>query len=302
MADVTLHKKKVDPSESIQSFTDIHIQLHCCRYWMLTEWECTNLDFPFWRIYHNGIEGASILYKGVLTELTPDKIVIIPPNTSFYNCLKSDIYNITRESISGRSIESVLDLEKLEGNKKVDHLFIHFNLGLPYDFIQPGIYSVDVNVSTAPLIEALKKKCIDNSISFDFKTCLHIHNLIIYLLSNIPNDIWQNGEMDQRIIKCMQCIQKNTHERHTNESLASMANMATNSFARLFKTNTGESVQQYILKRRIEKACILLHHSNESIDNIAHECGFCDRYHFSKAFKQILSMSPGYYKKHLTFK
>jgi transcriptional regulator GlxA family with amidase domain len=98
----------------------------------------------------------------------------------------------------------------------------------------------------------------------------------------------------------LQFIKENLNGDLQNCTLAAMVNMSTNSFARLFKENTGESVQQFIIRSRIEQARLLLHHSKKSIDTIASECGFCDRHHFSKIFKQCLDMSPGYYKQHIT--
>jgi len=78
--------------------------------------------------------------------------------------------------------------------------------------------------------------------------------------------------------------------------LAHNACMATNAFARLFLHNTGYPPHRYILRRRLEKACVLLHHSTRTIDTIARECGFCDRYYFSKAFKKETGRSPAAYR------
>lgn len=49
MSENVLTKKKIDPSENKQSFLNIPITIHCCRYWMFQEWEFTNMAFPFWR-------------------------------------------------------------------------------------------------------------------------------------------------------------------------------------------------------------------------------------------------------------
>jgi AraC-like DNA-binding protein len=294
-----LKQKKIDPSESKQTFSDIAIKLHCCRYWYLSEWEFTNMAFPFWRIYHNTIKGASVLFQGITTELTEDKIVVIPPNTSFSNFFISKNKSIVKESIVGKRISE--DNQIVLNEKKVtDHFFIHFNLGLPFDFAKPGVYEIPVNEQLISLLKSIKERCILKHDEFDFVSTLHVNNLIINILSLLPRSIWQNIEIDKRILMCLQYIRSNLSIPLYNKSLAEQSNMATNAFARLFRLNTGESIQQYTVKCRIEKAREMLHHTNLSIDNIAFECGFCDRHHFSKAFKNVMLMSPGYYKRHLT--
>ena len=297
--DKELDKKKIDPSDVKQHFTDISIKLHCFRYWILSKWECTNMAYPFWRIYHNSVGGAKVFYKGTITEITPDKIFIIPPNTSFTNFLTHENEQITRESIEVRRFENSSTAGQLKENE-VDQLFMHFNLGLPFDFVVPGIYTISVNDSYLMQLDLIKAIGIKYNDSFYLKNCLLIYNFITHILLDVPENIWQDMEMDNRIMQCIQYVQKNIHKKLENVDLAHRANMATNAFARLFKLNTGEPLQKFILKNRIEKARQLLHHSNSSIDTIATECGFCDRHHFSKAFKKAMSLSPGYYKQHLT--
>lgn len=55
-------------------------------------------------------------------------------------------------------------------------------------------------------------------------------------------------------------------------------------------------LDEYSARRRIGIACSLLHRSNLSMDEVAQQTGFCDRYHFSKVFKQIRGVSPGTFR------
>ena len=292
-------KRKLDPSETRQTFNDVNIKLFCCRYWMLEEWEFMDLSVPFWRLYHNTLPGATVVFEDQKIALGQDKVLIIPPHTSFSTQLRSGTSNKTSESVSGRKIERTDSLKCLQEQNKVDHLFIHFSLGFPLDFVRPAVYTVDCNESSSLLLDRIKDSCIAEGSVFSFTDCLLIKHLILQQLASLPAGVWQFGKIDQRIFQTMQDIQRNPLEKVSNEGFAGRVNMAANSFARLFKANTGTSIQQYILKIKIEKACNLMHHSNKSIDEIAADCGFSDRHHFSRVFKKIMNTSPAYYKKHL---
>lgn len=298
--DIQLEQKKIDPSKNKQYFSDISVKLHCCRYWICTQWECTDMAYPFWRIYHNRIKGARIIFDGKVTELTEDKIIVIPPHTSYSNYLVTKDTLIKKESIEGERIKDMDDLTHCIENESFDHLFIHFNLGMPYDYVRPGVYSILNNEFYSSLLKRIERNCIKGGDLFDFRSSMDIDILVLSVLTELPTELWMKLDMDKRIQLSQQYIQNNLQEDLSNSKLASLAFMATNSFTRLFKDNTGESVQQFVMKSKIENARLLMHHSDKSIDTIASECGFCSRYHFSKAFKQAIGMSPGYYKQNMT--
>lgn len=291
-------KSKIDPSEIRQAFNSVNIKLLCCRYWILEEWECFDLSVPFWRIYHNNIAGAKIKFNNVETELKEDVIVIIPPNTSFSSKLKQD-FTTNNESISGRKFIKKDALASIKEKGKVDHLFIHFSLGFPLDFVKNTVNVIKCDEYSLQLLEVIQKFCLDDT-SFNFEECLTIQQLISFCLLRLQNDIWKFGALDQRVFIAMQHIEKHFSDNINNDKLASNANMAVNSFARLFKNSTGISIQQYIIRTKIEAACNLMHHSNKTIDEIAFDCGFSDRHHFAKIFKKVMNMNPAYYKKRLT--
>ena len=59
---------------------------------------------------------------------------------------------------------------------------------------------------------------------------------------------------------------------------------------------TGMSPQHYAMQLRLEKARCALSANSDSIDKIALDCGFADRYAFSKAFKKYTGISPAKYR------
>ena len=100
---------------------------------------------------------------------------------------------------------------------------------------------------------------------------------------------------------------RNTIDAHiftdvTTTELAQLTNMSLPSFKRKFKLEYQSSPKEYIYKRRIDKAKELLSISDNSISDIAYDCGFKTTSHFSKKFKEITQLSPSNFRTNLTDK
>lgn len=67
-------------------------------------------------------------------------------------------------------------------------------------------------------------------------------------------------------------------------------------FSKLFRTQTGISPKQYILKTRMELAADLIKNRGYSISVTALSVGYNDVYIFSKMFKRYYGISPSHFK------
>lgn len=67
-------------------------------------------------------------------------------------------------------------------------------------------------------------------------------------------------------------------------------------FRKRFAQLSGESPGRYQKRRRLEWACASIYHGHLSFKQIADELGFCDVFHFSKAFKQEIGATPSEYR------
>lgn len=85
---------------------------------------------------------------------------------------------------------------------------------------------------------------------------------------------------------------------HLDEDLAlhKLANIACFSafhFHRIFTTITGETLNNYIVRKRLEKiASILLQGTDEPLSNLAYKYGFKNPSSFSRSFKKFYGVSP----------
>ena len=82
-------------------------------------------------------------------------------------------------------------------------------------------------------------------------------------------------------------------------SLSVLADQVTFSpyhFARLFRQATGESVHQYVLRRRLDHAQYLLRKTNLTIARIALCSGFAHQSHLTRAFRRYFNLTPHAYR------
>jgi AraC-like DNA-binding protein len=282
-----------DPSGVAQDFSKIRINIQCCRYWWLSRWKHKRLSYPFWRLYYNFNEGASVYYRQ-RTGLGPGRIFLIPPFTPFSTDLEGggEDYGLEGGWIKSREIEA---RSLLAGH--VLHLFVHFNLGYPMDSVVPGVYELGAGDEEMATIGQITGKLKGGSLRFSLEETLLLYKLITSLLTKLPEGMWRSEQPEARVQRVIQYMNRNFEKRLTNEELAGLTGMAVNSFARLFREQTGSSPMRYLTKIRIENACNMLYHSDTDVSRIAEESGYSDRYYFSKMFRKEMGISPVRYRK-----
>lgn len=106
-------------------------------------------------------------------------------------------------------------------------------------------------------------------------------------------------KVDYRISmnKVMNYIDKYFYKKITLNDLSKVGNYSVYHMHRIFNSLNGESLHQYILRIRLEKAAFSLLQDKVSITQIALDHGFYDGAAFSKHFKSYFGMSPSEYKK-----
>lgn len=100
-----------------------------------------------------------------------------------------------------------------------------------------------------------------------------------------------------RINKAIHYIEENIHTKLLLENIAREAHFSPFHFHRLFSVVTGETVNNFITRKRIEKAASYLLHKKEiPITEIAEKVGFANLSSFSRAFKKFYGISPQEFK------
>jgi AraC family transcriptional regulator len=99
-----------------------------------------------------------------------------------------------------------------------------------------------------------------------------------------------------RINRVIDYVNNNLDKSISLDELASVAHFSPFHFHRIFVAVTGESVNFFTNRIRLEKAARLLKYSRDSVSDIAIECGFSAPSAFSRAFKQYFEISPSTYR------
>jgi AraC-like DNA-binding protein len=286
-----------DPSKTTQLFSGLNINLLCCRFWWLKNWESRHMSFPYWRIYWNKSNGGIISFAEKTIEMAPDQIILIPPYTPFSSRIKGKMIKPSGYNLDGGRMEPGMNETDLVMKGAVLHLFIHFNLGMPFDFIAPELFCFDVSNNLHNDLRELSQSLQQDPEQMSLTSSMLIYRIIILTVSQIPNDYWNLATSDQRLLNVLRKIENHISEGLTNRELSKVANMAINSFARLFKDEIGMPPQQFVRGKRVQKSSILLQHTTQSLDEIARLSGFCDQFHLSRVFKEFTSYSPTQYRK-----
>lgn len=92
-------------------------------------------------------------------------------------------------------------------------------------------------------------------------------------------------------------IESNIQAALSLRDLATVTRLSPNHFARLFKQSTGLTPYNYVLRRRVARAQLLLSRTDASIAQIAADSGFGDQTHLTRAFKRLIGATPGSYRK-----
>lgn len=101
---------------------------------------------------------------------------------------------------------------------------------------------------------------------------------------------------ESAVQKVQKWIRGHLGDELTRETLASAVFLNPDYLGRLFKKETGCSVNDYVVRARIEEAKRLLLQTSASIGEIAAQIGYSNFSYFSKLFKQEVGCSPNEYR------
>lgn len=212
---------------------------------------------PFWFLYCNTEPGACLEFSDRTLRPDADEIILIPPFTRFRSSCEHPF----------------------------DHLYIHFAAGRPFSQVTPGPIVLKRSVAATPLQQIFHAET---------PPAAAVYALLFTALCAIPEERFAAPEtpVDDRIQRALSMMSRGMD----NAALCAAVGMSISNFQRKFKQTTGISPRRCAMQLRLEKARCSLISGETDICRIARECGFADRYAFSKAFKKYTGIPPARYR------
>ena len=100
-----------------------------------------------------------------------------------------------------------------------------------------------------------------------------------------------------RIVNCIGFMRKRLMEKLTLKILARSIGTSPRRLTQMFVAETGFPPNRYLIELRLNHAMRLLRHTDESVEQIAEECGFANRYYFTRMFTKYRQVSPASFRK-----
>jgi len=100
----------------------------------------------------------------------------------------------------------------------------------------------------------------------------------------------------RRLSRVIEFIEGHIDENFTVSEMAAVACMSPAHFARSFKARTGQSPHRFVSRKRLELAERLLRDPSLPMSDVALSTGFSSQSNFSRAFREVMGLTPGDYR------
>jgi YesN/AraC family two-component response regulator len=106
----------------------------------------------------------------------------------------------------------------------------------------------------------------------------------------------QEAFVDNSLQRALTFIETNLHAHLSLERVAREAGMSKFHFCRHFKAIVGVSFREFLARRRIERASVLLRDQKRSVTEVYLEVGFKDLSHFGRVFRKVTGQPPSRFR------
>lgn len=260
-------KRFLNP-KNIQDIKEIKVRIQQWGFSNVRDWYYPKVCLQDWVLYWNLTSGQKLEVNGKIIHPDSKKVYLFPPYTKF-----------------GGIIE-----------KEFTQFYVHFRASAPFDSVRTEF----IEFPSEPIQELVYQAVSSN---FHEMQSLYLTQTALTALSFVPQKMLMPSRktiLDSRIRHVLEHINQNPGGRNSIEELAEYVKMSVNNFHRKFQSCTFQTPKQYIMIKRMEFARELLMNGDLSIDEIAEQAGFANRYHFSKAFKNYYSFPPITYRKKMS--
>lgn len=261
-----------------------------------SDWNFKDVNSPFTRIYFITEGTAYVEIKGVLHQLTPGKMYIIPPFTTHSNfnqgIFKHYYVHIYEDVRNGADIMSAYDFPfEIEGRDMDRILFeclVRSNESMTLKSSDPKFYDNEHSLI----------QCVKFNRSRPLEVRLESMGIISQLIARfIKHASLKNHVADGRIKQVLKIIDSKISSPVRVDELARDVCLSRGHFIRLFKNELGCSPSQFIIDFKMMKAKMMLASESIMLKEIAYNLGYEDVSYFTRLFKKHVGITPILYRK-----
>jgi len=242
--------------------------------------------------YHNSYE-IYYLLRGSRKMLIENRVYNLLPGDIIL--LKPDILHRSMDSGPHTRINIVFNksfMSEFFSETSSEYLTYSFNT----EFIR---FTKNENITFKKLFEQISYEYNNNKMLFVTLAC--ILNIILKSSERIKKEFDSNifSGMSEKVNIIVKFINENYMTINSTDEIADACFINKSYMCRLFKKETGLTVFEYMNNVKINKACELMRNTDNSLTNIALQCGFSCSSYFSYAFKEIMKRTPSEYRKEI---
>lgn len=181
-----------------------------------------------------------------------------------------------------------------------------YNLIVPYDLfeidlkkISPTFIFTENRISGLyGLMAAIKREEDEKEEGFVGMINALAEVLLRQIVRKYPRTVRgaQPGEKCDYVRLAKKYISVNYAYPITVGDVATACGITTDYLQELFKKKSSLSVKQWLMCERMRNSCYRLINTDESVEAVAHNCGFCDFKYFYRKFKITFGMTPTEYR------
>jgi AraC family transcriptional regulator len=105
------------------------------------------------------------------------------------------------------------------------------------------------------------------------------------------------GLSPQKLRQVLSFIEDNLRQDLALQTIAEVAGLSVSHLKVLFRRSAGIPVHQYVIRRRVDRAVLLLRQGKLSISEIALETGFAHQSHLAMHMRRILGVTPSHFNR-----
>ena len=242
-------------------------------------WNAQDVLSSYWRLYMNNRDGAAVILPDDRYDLTAGRIHFVPAWVPF-SC---------------------------ECTEAITHCYAHFELLGLLGSVTRQVFDRPMALPPLPELEARVASRMaevrEPDVSPLYTDCA-MKALILEALGELFRSLSAHDrarcELSLRAQSVFEpaltYIDQNLDSSIINDTLARLCGLSEDHFIRRFREELGQTPAQYVIEKRLAAASRLLLHTQDSIDSIAAQTGFANRYYFSRVFSRHLGVPPARYR------